>query len=676
MKIAAVDAKAPFDEYVAGTGVLFPLLSSPIWLAGLEIPNRISMAAMSSVLASEEGHVTPEIIAYYKARAEGGVGLVTVEFTGVNRDYGRAELHQLMLDDDQFLEGHRELARVIKTTGARAAIQLHLPGQHADRRTVDALPAGPSDEFSRRDGITQLSRALAAAEIDELVESFRLGARRAIEAGYEAIELHGAHGYLLMAFLSPLKNRRDDAWGGDFERRLRFPTAVIRAIKAELGSNRPLIYRLSSTDFLPGGLDLEQTLLIVPALIAAGVDAINVSSGSIDGTLDLTVDPMSMPEAWRFEHSATIRKIATVPVMSVGPIRWPALAEKGIADGAIDMLALGRPLLADPDWVKKALSNRVGDIRPCTNCNWCFDRVLKHHSISCAENPRAGRETQSMPLVGGEGKLAIVIGAGPGGMAAALDLAEAGFTTQLYEARGELGGGLIASASPPHKDKLFWYLDHLKGRLANSSVEILLNTPIDPGLLVDLTPSLVILATGARPLSAGFDGAGQPNVSSAYTMLMSDSQMPEPTTKPVLVYGGGETGCETAEYLAARGHEIVLVTRSPAKQLARAAENMYRKHLLARLKANPKISILENTTMKSIMGEVAVLQGPEGRNEVSVSHVIVAQGRQTGSELEQTLKAKSIPYALVGDVETVGRIGDAVHAARRAVVELASQLSS
>ncbi|MBS7706229.1 FAD-dependent oxidoreductase [Chelatococcus asaccharovorans] len=653
----------------------FPRLASPIRLAGLTIPNRTVMAAMSSVLADEAGGVTDDTVAYYRARAAGGTGLIVVEFTSVNRRYGRAEMRQLVLDDDGAIAGHRRIASAIREAGSLSALQLHSPGQHADRRTLDGLPFAPSQEISRRDGVTPTTRMLEPAEIEELVADYGRAATRAMAAGYEAIEIHGAHGYLPMAFLSPLRNRRNDAWGGDFERRLRFPLAVIKAVKAVLGAERPLIYRLSSSDFLPGGLSLDDMVAIVPHLVAAGLDAIHVSSGVIEGTLDRTIDPMSAVEAWRFAHCRAIRAVAGVPVIGVGPVRWPDVAERGLAEGDIDMVALGRPLLADPDWTRKALAGDVDAIRPCTNCNWCFDRVLKHIGISCAENPRAGQENHMPAVGGGAGRLALVVGAGPGGMAAALELSEAGFTTRLYEARNELGGGLIASASPPHKEKLFWYLDYLKRRLAGSRVEILLDHPVEAGELAAQHPVLAIVATGACSQALPFAAGDATRVLSAYDILSGDAEPPAPGPLPTLVYGGGETGCETAEYLAARGHGVILVTRSAAQQLARSAEMMYRKHLRARLQGNARITVVDNTTITRVEGpQVATLAG-ETAGRIEVAWVVVAQGRQPGSPLGEGLAAAGIPHALVGDVETIGRIGDAVHAARAAVSLLAAQVA-
>lgn len=651
-------------------------LGKPIRLAGVTIRNRTLMAAMSSGLASAEGDVTDDLIAYYRARAEGGTGMVVVEFSGVDRTMGRAEATQLMLDRDAAIPGHARLAQSIRETGATAGIQLHLPGQFAHPGSVEGLPFAPSEEVSRRDPTRKLTRPMTEADIQRAITAFASAARRAVDAGYEAIELHGAHGYLLMAFLSPLSNRRDDGWGGDAERRLAFPTAVVAAIRAAIGPDVPIIYRLSSDEFRQGGLTLEDTCAISPALVAAGANAIDVSSGTIAGTLDRTVDPMSAPQAWRADHAARIKQAVLVPVFSVGPFREPALAEAALAEGQVDMVALGRPLLADAGWVGKTLAGAEATIRPCTNCNWCFHRVLNHQPVACAENPQTGAERKARPALVVPGARAVVVGAGPGGMAAALDLTEAGFATTLYERSDRLGGGLIASAAPPLKDKLDWYLDHLIARITDSGVDVQLGTAADLATLIKAAPHGVVLATGAAARAPGFELGPDADPVDAYGLLYGDVALPAAGAAPDLVYGGGETGCELAEYLAARGREVLLVTRSEARKLSRDAEPMYRKQLLERLAQNPAVTILDLTHLQRFAsGEVTLERDGQAQTR-AVANVFVAQGREPGSDLEAALADVGIPTRVIGDAAMIGRIGDAVHAARAAVDDLTGRLAA
>lgn len=647
----------------------WPLLFSPFRLGGLALPNRVVMAPMSSSLADERGFVTPELLAFVRERAEGGTGLIVVEFSCVDAAFGRGERRQLRIDGDEYIAGHGQLVQAITATGSRACLQLHLPGQYVVEGTCEGLPVAPSDEFAR-DG-RQLARMLAAIEVETLVERFAQAASRAVQAGYEAIEIHGAHGYLPMAFMSPRKNRRDDAWGGDAERRLAFPLAVIHAVRAALGPERPLIYRLSAAEFVDSGLTLEDMERIVPRLAQAGCDALHVSTGVIDGALDKIVDPMSSAEGWRFPLGRRLRAASGLPVIAVGPIRWPATAERALAARDADLVALGRPLLADPHWVRKARAGALADITPCTSCNWCMQRVREHARIGCAENPRTGHETEPTAPHAAAGAVAVVVGAGPGGLEAALKFDGLGYRTHLFEARTEVGGGLSISAAPPFKEPLRWYQSHLQHRLQASGVALHLGQRADPADVLALRPDAVVLATGSRMRPFPLERAAAALPVWDATKVLAGDRMPE-AGRPVVVYGGGETGCETAEYLAQRGLQVVLVTRSAARDLARSAEPMYRRELRARLARNARIELVEHASIQRVDADSMVLALAEGRSRrVEAATLVMAQGRAPAAELLPALLAAGVRCIAIGDAESIGRIGDAVHAADRAVRQLA-----
>ncbi len=357
---------------------------------------------------------------------------------------------------------------------------------------------------SRRDPDKRTARALTSDEIENLIECFGRTAELGVEAGYDAFELHGAHGYLLTTFLSPMTNHRDDDWGGDEERRLRFPSRVIARVKQAIG-DRPLIYRFSADEFSPLGLGIDDTARLAPRLVAAGADALHVSIGHGSTSFDKIVEPMSMPEGWRLPYARRIREATSVPVITVGQIRWPETAEAALRDGDADLIALGRPLLADPQWANKARRGEDGAIRPCTSCNYCVAISSGTHGvIGCAENPRTGHELAPMPDAGDRrGARAVVLGGGPGGMAAALMLDQAGYRTELFEARARLGGGLIASAAPPFKDKLGWYQGYLERRIAGSGVAVSLDTWAELATLTEPRPEIVVLANGGQGRPAG-----------------------------------------------------------------------------------------------------------------------------------------------------------------------------
>lgn len=656
----------------------YPHLFSPLKIGPLILRNRVVMAPMSTNLSADDGSVTPAQVAFYRARAEGGTGMIIVEFCCVDAASGRSEHRQLSLESPTHIDGHQRLVEAIKGAGAAACLQLQHGGQGAKRELVkDGIAVAPSDVPSRKDPSRLSARALEVAEIEHLIECFGRTAELAVKAGYDAIELHGAHGYLLTSFISPLTNHRTDAWGGDEDRRLHFSRRVIQRVKQAIGK-RPLIYRFSADEFSPEGLGIDDMERIAPKLVAAGADALHVSIGTGWTSFDKVIEPMSMPEGWRLPYARRIRQAVDVPVIGVGQIRWPAMADCAVADGDADLIALGRTLLADPEWANKAQRGEDTTIRPCTSCNYCVALSSGIHGyIGCAENPRTGHELDIMPDAGAlRGTRAVVIGGGPGGMAAALMLDQAGFKSELYETRATLGGGLIASAAPPFKDKLGWYQRYLEDQLKLSGVSVRLSTKADMTTLDGAKPAIVVMAVGGNAVVLPIEGVGNDIVHDAYEVLMGDSRwLPATGTAPVVVYGGGETGCETAEYLAERGYEVILVSRSPARQLARSAEMIYRSVLTRRLADNPHIRVVDNTAITAIAknGDVTL----ETRTGLQVSPtvvrasaVLIAQGRHPDTVMTRQLLDAGIPVTAIGDARQGGRIGDAVHHAYAAVQAL------
>lgn len=638
------------------------LLFQPFHLASLTLPNRIIMAPMETNLAGPNGEVTTEMIAYYAERAAGGAGMITVEFTCVDRDDGLACTPQLSLDSPSLIAGHSRLVAAIRAEGALACLQLH----HAGRQTTPAIlnghqPIGPS-EFNSP--VYRMGpRAMEQADIQRLIKRFAQAASYAYSAGYDAIELHGAHGYLLGQFLSPWTNQRTDEWGGDFNRRLAFPLAVIEAVKKRIGT-LPLIYRFSADEMVEGGLGIEDTVRIAPHLVQAGIDALHVSTGVAE-RIDANVEPIHYKDGWRLPLARRIREVVTVPVIGVGVIRTPDMALEAISRGDTDLIALGRALLADPLWPNKAKAGHSERIRPCTSCNWCIDQLARNRSIGCAENPHTGRELAGKLQDIRERENAVVIGAGPAGMFAALALDQAGFTTILYEKRDVLGGGLIASATPPGKAKLFRYRDYLAKQLERSTVDLRLNHAPSSTEIIEHKPSITVIATGAVPRHADIPGVHLPHVSEAYDVVMNEVRIGD---GPIAVLGGGETGCEVAELAAEHGADVVLISRSDVKKLARSAEAIYRRHLIKKLQKNPRITIISSVNILKITDEEVHVRHRDGTHQsVPAAQVFSALGRDTGSRLAIELNTCGIKTAVIGDARNISRIGEAVHDAYHSV---------
>ncbi len=638
----------------------YPRLFSPLSIGPLSLGNRVVMAPMSTSLGGREGAVTAENIAFYRERALGGFGLIVVEFTCVDTATGRTEERQLSLESRRNLDGHARLVDMLHAAGAKTFLQLQHGGRFAPAKLLPGgVTKGPSAVTSRRDPAKIIVQPFASDELHRLIDAFGRSAALAAEAGYDGIEIHGAHGYLLSQFLSPLSNLRNDEWGGDDARRLAFPAAVTRAIRSAIG-DLPLSFRLSADEFVSGGLSIEDSVRIVPGLVAAGATILHVSTGRGPESFDKVMEPISAPEGWRLPFARRIRDAAGVPVIGVGQIRWPETAEAALARGDADLIALGRPSLADPAWPMKARAGLRDAIRPCTSCNWCISGARPH--VACAENPRTGSELDAAlaPVVGAPLRAAVV-GGGPSGMTAALMLDGAGYETHLFEARTTLGGGLVASAAAPGKDKFRWYTDYLRRRVAASGVLLHLDTTATVRLVSELEPDLAIVAAGTKSRPMPIAGRDRSHVADAFDVLMGDAPVLAEPGDRAMVYGGGETGCETAEFLAGRGVSVTLVTRSPLDLLARSAELVYRTGLVRRLRDDPRIEILAGASLLEITADGARVVLDDGQERrVAARQVLIAQGREPCDELADALIAEGIACHVVGDSRTVGRIGDAV----------------
>ena len=655
----------------------YPSLFQPITLRNLTIPNRLVMPPMSTQLGSPDGQVTAKQVAFYEARAKGGTGMIIVEFCCVHPDSGQSEPNQLSLLTPAHVESHRLLVNAIRAEGSVACLQLQHGGGSAKRSLLKVpTPWGPCDITSYKNPEKLATRAMSAEEIEMIIESFGRAAELGVEAGYQAVELHGAHGYLITQFLSPRFNQRDDEWGGSESNRLRFVLRVIERTRQAIGE-RPLILRISADEFTPTGLTIEDMERIAPILVAAGLDAIHVSIGIGPDSFDKVLEPMSTPEGWRIPYARRIREATGVPVIAVGQIRIPETAEQAVANNDADMIALGRTLLADPDWANKAKAGYTDEIIPCTSCNFCVTNGFMEHSIACADNPRTGRELEPLPTPQTDNRRAVVVGGGPGGIKAALLLDQADFKVELIESRRSLGGGLIASAAPPKKQLITRFQSYLENQLKNSNVQVTLNQAANAEVISQSGAKIVILANGT-PTTTAPKNLDTHHCLDAYSLLMGDTtDLPTTNQGVIAVYGGGETGCETAEYLLERGYDVILISRSPKQKLARAAEMIYRGDLLTRLRSHSRLTLLDNTAIEEISEDKIFVCTRESnevkRRSIATSAVVLAQGRQPDNTLQTELESKGINCITIGDARKNGRIGDAIHDAYQAVVNICDQ---
>jgi 2,4-dienoyl-CoA reductase-like NADH-dependent reductase (Old Yellow Enzyme family) len=425
------------------------ILLTPARIGSVEVPNRIVMPPMTTRTADENGYVTEDTIAYYRARARGGVGLITIEMASPERA-GRHRRREVGIYDDCFLPGLARLVEEIHRAGSKASIQLGHGGGHTRIDISGETPIAPSaipHPVYETTFETIIPQEMTRERIDRCIAAHVASALRAQKAGFDCVEIHAAHGYLISQFHAPFENRRTDEYGGSLDNRARFGLAVLRAVKTAVGE-MPVIYRLSVEDFFPGGLPLQEGLQIAIWAAQAGADALHVTAGHYRSlpSAQIVLPPMTYPDGTFLELAARVKKSVSVPVIAVGRLGDPALAAQAVASGKTDFVALGRTLVADPQWVEKLA--RDEPIRRCLACNTCINEMRSGARIGCVVNGAAGRETLFTAAKPPQGKRIAVIGAGPAGLTYASLVADGNDVT-VFEKDQEPGGGFRYAGRAP-----------------------------------------------------------------------------------------------------------------------------------------------------------------------------------------------------------------------------------
>jgi 2,4-dienoyl-CoA reductase-like NADH-dependent reductase (Old Yellow Enzyme family)/thioredoxin reductase len=572
-----------------------------------------------------------------------------MENTAVARG-GESATREPAIFDDTYLEGLSKLASIIHKYGVKAAIQLH----HAGRQRPEQMgqPVAPSAIACKF--VKAQPRALTTEEADELVEKYAEGALRAKKAGFDAVEFHGAHGYLICQFLSGYTNKRTDKYGGSLKNRMRFALDIVKKTRQKVGPDFPVLFRISAKEFVPGGLDIDQTKVIARALQDAGVDCVDVSAGIYE-TGQWSCQPGWLPRGCLVPFAEEIKKNVGVPVVVAGRIVDPRLAETVLAEGRADFIALGRPFLADPQILIKAKEGRYDDIRMCIACCNCMDSLMRGKSIVCSINTELGRETTKL-LPAKTPKKVVVIGGGPGGMEAARVAALKGHKVTLYEKDKVLGGQLIPAAVPPGKDELQTTIRYLTSQLYKEGVDVQLGHAPTAREIIDLHPDVVIVATGSvteRPVIAGAD---LPHVLLARDVLAGY----KPTGRRVVVVGGGRVGCETAELLAQKGKDVTLVRMSGKKRLAHELGPASRGSFLQGLAASG-VKIREWAIIGSIDKEGVIVNDSGVSAHIDADTVILSPAPTADNGIVSSLEGKLPEMLVIGDCFQPRTIMDAIH---------------
>ncbi len=680
----------------------FPRLSSPFNIGTMQLKNRMVMSPMTTAYCNADQTPSERLIRYFEERAKGGVGLITMELITV--DEVHRYMHRSMtLAHDKYIDAHRRITDRIHQHGAKVQPQL----SHTGPESVSPMfggpqPVGPSVSVAPVWGWA--SRPLELRELPEIARQYGEGARRAREAGYDGIELHAAHCYnLLGSFLSPLRNKRTDEYSAfKAETRTRLINEVLGEIKSRAGTDFPVTLSISGYERMPGGRAIDDTQRLAPELVAAGVDCFRVSGGISDALVTMMVGRSEYGDAHNIAQAAALKHVVDVPVMLVGRIHDPELAEQILIDGQADLIAMARPLLADPYLPQKVLAGRPERIRRCISCENCIDSMQTSDNLGCAINPFSGREAELVIAPGS--KKVVIVGGGTGGLEAARIAAEAGHKVVLFERQRRLGGSLVL-ASTVHADNerfLNWLLAEVK-RLP---VDVRTGSPATVALVKAEQPDAVIVSTGAvvtTPVIPGIERATvitgallrqiiagdlQPNESwrlPGWQQVLVRQCMPlvqrvmtpgllrrasrcwMPLGKAVVIIGADLVAIELAEFLAERGRKVHVV--DTAKKIIPEVGKKRRHEHMDRLD-HLRITVNTAVSIQRIDAAAVIIAVRGHEHAIPCDSVIVAGEPIADTTFADALQAAGLPVQCIGDCTGLGLIVKATTSAAEAVARI------
>ncbi|MDD3799308.1 MAG: FAD-dependent oxidoreductase [Novosphingobium sp.] len=702
----------------------YPHLLSPGRIGTMELRNRIAVTAMGVSLAEDDGTVGERIIAYHEEQAKGGVGLIISGVAGVAWPVGCVQWQQTAISEDRFVPGLTKLTERVHAHGAKIAAQLHHGGLVAAYSAArwglplwaPAIPPAPKGNFTDYFLMEELAglegmkmpdiKVLEKADIELVVDQFRNGARRAKEAGFDGVEIHGGHGYLISSFISPYTNSRTDEYGGSRENRMRLAVEIITAVREEVGSDFPVWMKLDSREVgKPGGITVQDAQAHAQMIEAAGADAItmttyhNTDVGKLHSESHTPhIDGSNIPA------TAQVKSAVSIPVIGSGRIE-PEVADATIGKGGLDFVAMGRKLLADPHLPNKLKAGTPDKVRPCIYCYTCISAIYMGDSARCAVNPEIGHEFEIAPCTAAKKHVA-VIGGGPGGMESARRLAALGHKVTLIEKGDRLGGTLRFASLPyePNERLLNW----LRAEVAEADIDVRLSTEATPDLLRQLGVDNVIVATGAIRGMPEIPGNDLDNVYSGddmRAMMLGESTAEVkrktglftrmatkigaatgatsnialvrkathswmPLGQNVVIIGGELVGIELAEFLQERGRTVTVVDEAP--RFGKGLTLVRRMRILSEL-AEHGVSLQAGASDIAIEKDAVRFTDASGAAQsVPADHVIVAKGAEGNLTLAERLRVEGFAVETVGDANGVGYIEGAMRGAANAVATVAA----
>lgn len=617
------------------------ILFTPFQLGEVQLKNRFVVSALATDFCNE-GTVNSRFIEYHRTKAKGGWGLIITENYAV-APAGRG-LWVPGLWSDKFIPGNVELVEAVHKNGSKIFVQLYHCGRQGTSSIsgmeLEAPSAIPCPVMK------EMPRELTIEEIEKLTEDFGDAALRAKKAGFDGVELNLAHGYLLASFLSAYANKRVDKYGGSIDNRVRFPMDIYKNIRKKCGDDYPVICKISAEEFVEGGRTIEETIVIARMLEQAGVDAISISAGVYESG-ETIIPPMYVECGWLAKYAEEVKKSVDIPVIVVGRINDPRIADTIVKTGKADLVAMGRASLADPDLPNKYRVGDCSDIRKCIACQQgCRASINRGEPIRCLVNPKMGIEYQVADRMPAKAQKVAVVGGGIAGMQAAITAAEEGHKVTLYEKTDKLGGSFGIAAVPPAKGTMATLVIWQQDQISKLPIEVKLNTEFTVAIYEETKPDVVVSCTGSNPLKPNIPGIDLPNVVTAAEVLSGKIK----TGDTVIFAGGGLIGAEAADELSREGKKVTVIEMR--SQIAPDEEESRRLFLMKALEKQ-NVEMLVNTKIVEITDHSVIAERDGKKIEREADNVILSLGIVANKEMANALAGK-VKVISAGD-EVKGR---------------------